>query len=70
VFVSEKLGSPSPFRAVEFVLIPAGIFCHAIPKNHHRETLQSLVRLFGKPVSVFSIRCGGLAELDCAWLGG
>jgi hypothetical protein len=70
VFVSEKPGSMSSILIRGFCVDPCGNCLSRNPENHHRETLSSLLSLFGKPMSVFPVGCGGHIELDCAWLAG
>jgi hypothetical protein len=42
----------------------------SLSQIHNRETILSLLSLFGKPLSVFPIGCCGHAVLDCVWLVG
>jgi hypothetical protein len=42
----------------------------SLSQSHNRETILSLLILFGKSVSVFPIGCCGHVVLDCVWLVG
>ena len=47
------------------------ILCvESLSQIHNRETILSLLSLFGKPVYVFPVGCCGHAVRDCVWLVG
>ena len=70
ICVHSRITNTSSVWTVWIYVDPYGNCLSRNPENHHRETLSSLLSLFGKPVSVFPVVCGGHAEMDYSCLDG